>query len=252
MTCSELYQLMTNPAMFSEKTLLDLRQIISDFPYFHAARMLYLKNLAVLQDIRQKVELKKMAIYIPDLMKLFTLIEDELTLKPVFNQVIETTEKEDSNRTAENILSETVVSEEAMPEDTVIFEPTPLSSTDYTPWLLNEKQTSDLSAPQLQHQDLIDSFIQNEKLRSNSRKKMEPFITDNISNEISKKPEGADKSTDNLYFTETLANIYIKQKRYEKALEIIKNLSLKYPKKNIYFADQIRFLEKLIIHTKKQ
>ena len=33
--------------------------------------------------------------------------------------------------------------------------------------------------------------------------------------------------------------------------EIIKNLNLKYPEKNVYFADQIRFLEKLIINTKK-
>ena len=51
-------------------------------------------------------------------------------------------------------------------------------------------------------------------------------------------------------FTETLAKIYIKQHRYEKALEIIKKLSLNYPKKNAYFADQIRFLEKLIINAK--
>ena len=48
------------------------------------------------------------------------------------------------------------------------------------------------------------------------------------------------------YFTETLAKIYIKQQRYTKALEIIRRLSLKYPKKNAYFADQIRFLEKLV------
>ena len=59
------------------------------------------------------------------------------------------------------------------------------------------------------------------------------------------------KSLDDSYFTETLAHIYVKQKRYEKALQIIKNLNLKYPEKNVYFADQIRFLEKLIINTKK-
>lgn len=64
-------------------------------------------------------------------------------------------------------------------------------------------------------------------------------------NEIAVKP--LDKS----YFTETLARIYVKQKRYDKALQIIKNLSLKYPEKNVYFADQMRFLEKLIINTKK-
>ena len=64
-------------------------------------------------------------------------------------------------------------------------------------------------------------------------------------------PEPERESLDDSYFTETLAHVYIRQKRYEKALEIIRSLSLKYPKKNIYFADQIRFLEKLIIHSQQ-
>ena len=54
------------------------------------------------------------------------------------------------------------------------------------------------------------------------------------------------------YFTETLAKIYVKQGKYSKAIEIIKKLNLKYPKKNVYFVDQIRFLEKLIINTKSK
>ena len=57
---------------------------------------------------------------------------------------------------------------------------------------------------------------------------------------------------DDSCFTETLAKIYVKQQRYDKALEIIKKLSLNYPKKNAYFADQIRFLEKLIINAKSK
>ena len=61
----------------------------------------------------------------------------------------------------------------------------------------------------------------------------------------------SEPAADDTFFTESLAKIYIKQRRYEKALQIIKKLSLKYPEKNIYFADQIRFLEKLIINIKK-
>ena len=60
------------------------------------------------------------------------------------------------------------------------------------------------------------------------------------------------KDDEEEYFTETLARIYVKQGRYSKALEIIKRLSLAYPKKNAYFADQIRFLEKLIINNKQK
>ena len=51
---------------------------------------------------------------------------------------------------------------------------------------------------------------------------------------------------DDTYFTETLARIYLKQHRYDKALEIIRSLYLNFPNKSIYFADQIRYLEKLV------
>lgn len=49
---------------------------------------------------------------------------------------------------------------------------------------------------------------------------------------------------------ESLAKIYIKQRRYGRALEIINNLSLKYPEKSVYFADQIRFLRKLVANQR--
>jgi hypothetical protein len=46
--------------------------------------------------------------------------------------------------------------------------------------------------------------------------------------------------------TETLANIHIKQKQYQKAITIFEKLSLKYPEKSIYFAARIQDLERLI------
>ena len=51
--------------------------------------------------------------------------------------------------------------------------------------------------------------------------------------------------------TESLAKIMIKNGKYEKALEIICELNLKNPKKSAYFADQIRFLKKLIANASK-
>ena len=57
---------------------------------------------------------------------------------------------------------------------------------------------------------------------------------------------------DDTFLTETLAQVYIKQKKYEQALTIIKRLSLNFPKKSIYFADQIRFLEYLIYNEKNK
>lgn len=62
-------------------------------------------------------------------------------------------------------------------------------------------------------------------------------------------PEPA--SSDGIY-SETLAGIFVKQHRYDRALEIIKSLYLNFPNKSVYFADQIRYLEKLVrINQKK-
>ncbi|MGM9870326.1 MAG: hypothetical protein ACI31E_00855 [Muribaculaceae bacterium] len=55
----------------------------------------------------------------------------------------------------------------------------------------------------------------------------------------------APKADDSL-LSESLAKIFIKQGRYERAFEIITNLSLNFPKKSVYFADQLRFLQLLI------
>ena len=46
--------------------------------------------------------------------------------------------------------------------------------------------------------------------------------------------------------SETLSKIYIQQGYYDKALRIIRSLSLNYPEKSRFFADQIRFLERII------
>ena len=39
--------------------------------------------------------------------------------------------------------------------------------------------------------------------------------------------------------SESLANIYIKQEKYDKAIEMYRKLSLLYPEKNLYFARKI-------------
>ncbi len=43
----------------------------------------------------------------------------------------------------------------------------------------------------------------------------------------------------------------ISERKYSEAIEILKHLNLNNPKKSVYFADQIRFLEKIIANTKK-
>ena len=260
MTYTEMYLWMANPSLLAKSSLPDLKQMVDDYPYFHAARMLYLKNLEVLQDVRLEKELKKMAIFIPDRKRLFILLEEK---RFKISQPQEATSAEDhrKNRTEEAIVSlEMALSDSETLEQVVesaekqsVPTTLPSISSDYIHWL--EANAEDLPTEEgmgnkLRHQDLIDSFIANDKHRSQRM---------TLSTEMQKTPEsGADDdwkeekkvfgnaSLDDSYFTETLARVYYAQKRYDKALEIIRVLNLKYPKKNAYFADQIRYLERII------
>jgi len=56
--------------------------------------------------------------------------------------------------------------------------------------------------------------------------------------------------TDGSLLSESLAKIFIRQGRYERAYEIISGLNLKFPKKSAYFADQLRFLRKLMLNRR--
>jgi len=89
-------------------------------------------------------------------------------------------------------------------------------------------------------ESLLDAFLAggNESLSIDPGADAEPCADD-------EQTEPAE-TLDDAYYTETLARIYLKQHRYDKALEIIRSLYLNFPNKSIYFADQIRFLEKLV------
>ena len=90
-------------------------------------------------------------------------------------------------------------------------------------------------------QEWIDNFLE--------KSEEQPLIASMTEEEEDETEKNEPESEEESYFTETLAKIYIKQHKYSRALEIIRSLYLKYPEKNVYFADQIRFLEKLIINN---
>ncbi len=54
----------------------------------------------------------------------------------------------------------------------------------------------------------------------------------------------------NSLITESLINIYIKQKLFEKAIQSYEKLSLKFPEKNVYFANRMKEIKKLINNKK--
>ncbi|MCM1291281.1 MAG: hypothetical protein NC201_00600 [Prevotella sp.] len=64
--------------------------------------------------------------------------------------------------------------------------------------------------------------------------------------------EKEERPSEGSALTESLARMMIRQKKYEQALEIINELYLNNSEKSVYFADQIRFLKKLIINERKR
>ena len=97
-----------------------------------------------------------------------------------------------------------------------------------------EKSKNKPIAPLENKLEIIDKFIsENPKIQPTSQDAPKPKLVNND-----------DNASDSI-MTETLARIYLEQKNYEKAIQSYKILSLKYPEKSSFFADQIKLIEEL-------
>ncbi len=283
MTAVQLQQWIQHPETLNQDSLYELRTLVARYPYFQSVRLLYLKNLYLLHDVSFGAELRKAVLYVADRRSLFYLIEGENYKLNRNEQSVSILEKDEPGIDRTLFLIDAFLSK--MPD--VQSQTSELDYTmDYTAYLLHDDKADDVVENKmrpLRGQDLIDGFLNkmnaDEKklpteqmnvdkppmdkdvlLADVSEESTSPLISMPISvNDDQAEDEEEEKGEDcvveredDSYFTETLAKIYIKQHRYEKALEIIKKLSLNYPKKNAYFADQIRFLEKLIINAKSK
>ena len=242
----EMLELIQHPERMDRDTLYELRSQVALYPYHQTLRLLMLQNLYLLHDPSFDEELRRAAIYVTDRRVLFNMVEAaHYQLRKV-----STPPTGSGNRTVELIdtFLDTIPQEEAKPRKR---RPTPADAAiDYVAYLLDTE--GDTAAqepepvPEMRGQSLIDTFINADKGR---------FTLSDVplpEEETPKVAEQPEEEVGEEYFTETLARIYIKQGRYSKALEIIRRLSLQVPKKNAYFADQIRFLEKVIINNSKK
>jgi len=106
--------------------------------------------------------------------------------------------------------------------------------------------------PIIRQEDEVESESEDsEEPKSEKFKLVDQFIATNpkmpqISSEGSQKNIAKEQmiQTESL-MTETLARIYLEQKNYEKAIQAYNILSLKYPEKSGFFADQIQAVKQL-------
>ena len=119
-------------------------------------------------------------------------------------------------------------------------------TNDYVSFLMQQdKQVNtekkSRNAPKLKRADLTDTFF--EETKGKQRLEIpdmdeEEFVSPDLSDEEEE------------IYTESMVNIYIKQGRYQQALEILRKISLNNPKKSSNFAAQINLLE-IILNEKK-
>lgn len=225
MNSLNLTQWIKDPRQLNATSLYELRNLVARYPYFQTARLLFLQNLYLLHDATFGAELRRSSLFVADRVELFNQLEGALyRLTPVSilpeQDEIAGDRLDVSDRTLTLINAFLASQSEEQSEAAELDAP-----NDYTAFLLEDTQNAQTEGG---------TEEEPHDLPKQKKKAAGPVLP--------KESEELDDS----YFTETLAKIYIRQRRYSKALEIIRKLSLAYPEKNVYFADQIRLLEKLI------
>ena len=222
-------ELIKHPEYLDRDTLYELRSTLALYPYYQTARLLMLQNLYLLHDPSFDEELRRAAIYITDRRVLFNMIEAghyRLRTSTVTKVPAAAPQESTASRTAtliDNFLDSIPKEDEGQSRGK--RKPTPAdAAVDYVAYLLEtEGDKAEETVPEMKGQNLIDTFINADKGRIVLNEG--PLLTP----QTEKTDESAAEPTDEEYFTETLARIYIKQGRYSKALEIIQRLSLQFP-----------------------
>lgn len=249
----DLFNYIGHPERLNRDSLYELRSLLARYPYYQSARLLYLQNLYLLHDASFGEELRKAAVYVADCRALFDMIEGKnYAITPHERTIEEEADLQNSDRTLSLInqfLSTLPVEKE--------HKKLPVNpANDYVGYLLQMEDVSkekEISRETDRTDDLISQFITTHSASEHVEFAEEAVQSSAVIEEqtsILIPTESSEESTDDGCLTETLAKIYIRQHRYSKALEIIRRLNLKNPKKSAYFADQMRFLEKLIINNK--
>jgi len=245
-----------------------LKAVVEKYPYFQVAVFTYLKCLYVADDNNIFAsELQRLSVFIADRKALFYYIMNEdyekffkrkskrRELSPDRTAYLLNTFFETTNDGSFNMKPDKKALEQNM------------TTYDYFSLLDSPESEGEdgfqgeSGAAPMKHQGIIDNFINNAEDGDNIKITLGAENTVAIqNNRPENKPDDKEDTLGNMpedlqddfFFTETLANIYIKQRKYQKAYEIIKRLNLNFPEKNIYFANQISFLEKLIMNEKQK
>ncbi len=210
-----------------------LEELVKKYPHFHLTQAYYLRAVKELKPENFDKTLSHAAIATYDRELLYEFIENQFNNTAATNmnnlpeQVASALEKNqkqvEKSGHIENSQGEGNQTE--LPKSLRFYEWATYLKTNQT-----RKKDSNID----DKFELIDSFLA----------KQQKIIPDK--NYVNKE-DLSEKSwivSDEL-MTETLAKVFVKQKKYDKALEAYQILGLKYPEKNSFFANRIKEIKKL-------
>lgn len=251
MLTNDIALLAGHPERLSRSTLYMLRTAVARYPWFETARLLLLNNLYLLHDPDFGKELRASVLYVHDRRTLCRLI-DTLSQSVTETALYDASEEEDAEPSMDRTMSLINAFLETLPDMPQVLIPDNPVSTDYMAFFeqSNDAVSEEKTVPATTVIPLHDGVVTPDEIKTVIPPQSEPekTVSEDVHSEPDKKSnnETSYETVKPSFFTETLARIYIRQKKYDRALEIIRSLYLNYPEKNIYFADQIRFLERLV------
>jgi hypothetical protein len=195
------------PGKLDQNTLPEIEELLNAFPYFQTAYLLHVKNHHNIKSLKFNDSLKSASARIGDRSVLYHLIHGLISEK-----------LHDTRQPAESVKEIPLL---------------PKSSRTFTGWFdqldyVKEKRSKD--------KELIDAFIQTQPRIIPGKGELKE--QEDISEAFIK--------PDEQLMTETLAQIYVKQGYYLKAIHVYEKLSLKFPEKSSYFAAQINKIKQCI------
>lgn len=248
---ARISHLINNPFEVGNEDIALLQDEIEKYPYFSTLRTLLLFGLKDFDHSSYQEELKKTSIHSPSRVALYHYLQRE---KQESTEII-------SSETIQEIQGEKIVELETSSTESIEIQ-------QEVETISNGESVSEVKQfePDISHSELTFSEWLSLSKSSSEKKENPPSEKDIkfqlIEEFIEKSPKispinkNADislptKRTENPYeysdlMTETLAQIYTEQKKYDKAIRAYKILSLKYPEKSEFFADKISEIEYLM------
>jgi tetratricopeptide (TPR) repeat protein len=272
MNVTDYTYLINKPNAVNEKITDALGKVLDDFPYFQSARALRLKGLYNQNSFKYNYALKVTAAHTTDRTVLFDFITSDTfiaiqkdfydkkilelhDITVIDSEVIMVQEKVEPkiNPLEQSILTSIKEASVIEVEETTkiaeekldIGKPLDFSVSEkhsFQEWLQLSRTQPIMREPEAKNIPEI--------LELDSEKKKKAEIIDKFietSPKISPVKNGAvptvnfepNKDDTSYLMTETLARVYLEQKKYQKAIQAYEILILKYPEKSSFFADHI-------------